>query len=244
LLIERPVKVGDWVVVGASEGKVQRISVRATEIETFAGASVILPNSELLSTAVVNWTHRDRFGRLEIPVGVAYGSDTEKVKDILLGCAEAHEEVSKWPRPFVVFNNFGASSLDFTLYAYLRDIANRLTVSSQLRFAIDQVFRKAGIEIPFGQTEVHIKDLERILEAIRTLRPPAPPADAPQPAPAPLGEQAPRSTVPPEEVISADDVVLPVEQTSPLRPTGPLPTPATPRPLSRPVRSDPSDRKE
>jgi small-conductance mechanosensitive channel len=235
LLIERPVKVGDWVVVGANEGKVQRISVRATEIETFAGASVILPNSELLSTAVVNWTHRDRFGRLEISVGVAYGSDTEKVKEILLGCAEAHEEVSKWPKPFVVFNNFGANSLDFTLYAYLRDVGNRLTVSSQLRFAINHAFREAGIEIPFGQTDVHIKDLERILEAIRTLRPPAPPAHPPQPAPTSPGDEAPRGTVPPEDAIPSDDSVPTVEKAAPMPPTAPLPTPATPRPRSRPV---------
>ena len=142
LLVERPIKIGDWVVVGENQGYVKKISVRATEIETFDRASVILPNSELLSTAVTNWTHKDRLGRLIIMVGVAYGSDTERVREILLSCSNDHPEVLNWPKPFVLFQNFGGSSLDFELRAYLRDVDKRLTVSSELRFAIDKAFRE------------------------------------------------------------------------------------------------------
>jgi small-conductance mechanosensitive channel len=171
LLVERPVKIGDWVVVGQNEGFVKRISVRATEIETFDRASVILPNSELLSTAVMNWTFKDKIGRLIIMVGVAYGSDTERVREILLSCAKDHSEVLGWPKPFVLFQNFGGSSLDFELRAYLRDVESRLTVSSDLRFAIDKAFRDEGIEIPFSQHDIHLRDIERLEQALAALKP-------------------------------------------------------------------------
>ncbi len=171
LLAERPVKVGDWVVVGTHQGHVKHISVRATEILTFDRSSVILPNSELLSSAVTNWTYKDMSGRVAVNVGIAYGSDTRKVRELLLECAAAHEEVVSWPKPFVIFADFGASSLDFTLYAYVRDVEKRLSVSSDLRFAIDQAFRDAGIEIPYGQHDVHLRGLDKLLDGLRALRP-------------------------------------------------------------------------
>ncbi len=166
LLIERPIKVGDWIVVGEHEGFVKRINVRATEIETFKRASVIIPNSELLSSAVTNLTYKDTYGRIEIAVGVAYGSDTEKVRDILLDCARAHTDVSRWPEPFVLFQDFGGSSLDFELRAFISNISNVFRVSSDLRFAIDEAFREAGIEIPFHQTDVHLRDIDRLERAL------------------------------------------------------------------------------
>ncbi len=171
LLVERPIKIGDWVVVGENEGFVKRISVRATEIETFDRASVILPNSDLLSTAVMNWTFKDKLGRLIVMVGVAYGSDTERVRDILLACAKAHADVLSWPQPNVVFQNFGASSLDFELRAFVRDVDKRLIVSSDLRFAIDKAFREEGIEIPFSQHDIHLRDIERLEQALAALKP-------------------------------------------------------------------------
>jgi len=171
LLVERPIKIGDWVVVGEHQGFVKRISVRATEIETFDRASVILPNSELLSTAVMNWTHKDKIGRLIIMVGVAYGCDTERVREILLSCSKDHPEILSWPQPFVLFQNFGGSSLDFELRAYLRDVGSRLTVSSELRFAIDKAFREEGIEIPFSQHDIHLRDIERLEQALAALKP-------------------------------------------------------------------------
>ena len=176
LLVERPIKAGDWVVVGAQEGYVKRINVRATEIETFERASVILPNSELLQSAVMNWTHKDKTGRVEVRVGVAYGSDTQKVRDILLGCARAHPEISSWPAPYVVFRDFAASSLDFEVRAILKDIEKRLMVASDLRFAIDQAFREQGIEIPFAQYDLHFRDLDRLEEVLSGLRRAAPTA--------------------------------------------------------------------
>jgi len=164
LLIERPIKVGDWVVVGDKEGTVKQIRVRATEIETFQRASVIIPNSELLSTAVVNWTHSDRMGRVEIVIGVAYGSDTERVREILLDVARENPQVSRWPPPYVRFKDFGDSALVFELRCYLYDIGHIITVSSDLRFAVDKAFREAGIQIPFPQRDLHIPDLERLVE--------------------------------------------------------------------------------
>jgi small-conductance mechanosensitive channel len=156
LLVERPVKVGDWVVVGANEGFVKKINVRATELQTFQRASVIIPNADLISSSVTNWTHQDRYGRIEVAVGVAYGSDTHKVRDILLEVAAAHDRVLDFPQPFVLFVNFGDSSLDFELRCYTDDVLFRLTIGSDIRFEIDRRFREEGVEIPFPQRVVHM----------------------------------------------------------------------------------------
>lgn len=182
LLVERPLKVGDWVVIGANQGTVRRISVRATEIETFDRAALIVPNSEVISGVLVNWTHRNKLGRLEIRVGVDYGADAAKVRDVLLTCAQAHPEIVKWPRPSVIFTDFGASSLDFTLYAFLRNIETRMSVSSELRFAIDAAFRREGIIFPYPQHVVHfaqLPDIEKLIEARRAAPAPAPLASRP-----------------------------------------------------------------
>ena len=162
LLIERPIKVGDWVVVGSNEGTVKRIRVRATEIETFRRASVIIPNSELLSTSVVNWTHTDRLGRVEIPVGVAYGSDPERVRQVLLDVARTNSQITPRPPPFVMFKDFADSALIFELRCYLYDIGQIIIVSTDLRFAIDKAFREHGIQIPFPQHDLHLKDIDRL----------------------------------------------------------------------------------
>ena len=133
-----------------------RSAVRATEIETFQRASVIIPNAELLSNSVTNWTHKDNLGRVEIPVGVAYGSDTEKVRDILLECAKECDEVLVFPEPFVLFLNFGNSSLDFELRCFVGDVIRRLRVATEIRYMIDRRFREEGVEIPFPQHVVHM----------------------------------------------------------------------------------------
>ncbi|MGF1593788.1 MAG: mechanosensitive ion channel domain-containing protein [Kiloniellaceae bacterium] len=158
LLIERPVKVGDWVKVGDNEGTVRRITVRSTELMTFQRASVIIPNSDFISTPVVNWTHKDHFGRIEVAVGVAYGSDVEKVRRVLLDCAQRHERVLTSPEPQVLFLRFGDSSLDFELRCFTNEVSYRLAISSDLRFAIDAAFRESGIEIPFPQRVIHFAD--------------------------------------------------------------------------------------
>lgn len=156
LLAERPVKVGDWVRVGSHEGIVKKIQFRATELETWQRASVIIPNAEIISTSVVNLTHRDQYGRVEVGVGVAYGSDVQKVREILLDVARENERVSAFPAPGVVFRDFGASSLDFELRCFTPNVMSRLGVGSDLRFEIERRLREAGIEIPFPQRVVHL----------------------------------------------------------------------------------------
>lgn len=156
LLAERPIKVGDWVVVGDKEGFVKRINFRGTELETFHRASVIIPNAEILSTPLTNWTHKDRYGRIDIAIGVAYGSDTARVRDLLLEVAQSHNQVLVEPAPFVIFTNFGASSLDFELRCFTGDVIYRARIASDLRFEIDRRFREEAIEIPFPQRVLHM----------------------------------------------------------------------------------------
>ncbi len=157
LLFERPVKVGDWVIVGDCQGTIKKIRVRSTEIETFQNSSVIVPNSQLISETVTNWTLHDRVGRVDIGVGVAYGSDVDKVRKILMNVAKANNSVRNYPAPSVFFMNFGDSSLDFELRCFIRNIRDIFKTSSDLRFAVDTAFRENGIEIPFPQRDIHIR---------------------------------------------------------------------------------------
>jgi small-conductance mechanosensitive channel len=159
LLFERPIKAGDWIVTTSGEGIVKKISVRSTEIETFDRSSIIIPNSELISSTVTNWTHKDRLGRIRVSIGVSYNTDPELVRDILIKCANDHPLVVRYPEPFVVWQDFGASSLDFDIRAYLRDISKGLQVKTDLRYAIFKAFKEQGIEIPFPQQDINIKSL-------------------------------------------------------------------------------------
>jgi small-conductance mechanosensitive channel len=162
LLIERPIKVGDWIVLGDQQGNVRRISVRATEIETFDRASLIIPNSELITGRVINWTHRNAMGRITLKIGVAYNSDPTQVIALLKGCAQAHPAVLAVPGPLVSFDNFGDSALEFSLRVYLADISQALGVQTELRVAMLGALREAGIEIPFNQVDVNLRDLEDV----------------------------------------------------------------------------------
>lgn len=157
LLAERPIKAGDWIVTSGGEGTVKKISVRSTEIETFDRATVIVPNSSLITDNVTNWTHENKTGRIIIPVGVGYDSDPDQVREILLACAKEHKLILGRPAPAVFFMDFGASSLDFQLRCFLADINYSLSVQSDLRYAILAALREANIEIPFPQNDVHIK---------------------------------------------------------------------------------------
>ena len=158
LLFERPIKVGDWVILSSGEGFVKRISVRSTEIETFDRSSIIVPNSELISSSVTNWTLKDRHGRLIIPVGVSYDSDPEQVKSILLDVANQNLRILKLPTPVVYFKDFGNSSLDFELRVFMWEVSEWVSISSELRFAIFKAFKENGITIPFPQRDLHIVD--------------------------------------------------------------------------------------
>jgi small-conductance mechanosensitive channel len=162
LLIERPIKVGDRIVVGDQQGLVRRISVRATEIETFDRASLLVPNSELITGRVLNWTHRDSTAAFNVKVGVAYDSDPERVIAILLKCAEEHPQVLRVPPPTAVLEDFGASALLFNLRVSLPDISANVAIQSDLRVAIFKALGAAGIAIPFDQVDVNLRNLEAI----------------------------------------------------------------------------------
>ena len=157
MLIERPVKVGDIIAVAGTEGYVRKINVRATELETFDRQSVIIPNSEVINTAVGNWMHKARDRRVIVNIGVAYGSDVEKVRDILTDLAKDHPLILPGSEPFVYFKDFGASSLDFELRVIIRNIDDTLVVENDLRFAIVKKLEEHNIEIPFPQRDVHIR---------------------------------------------------------------------------------------
>lgn len=166
LLVGRPIKVGDWIVAGSAEGYVRRISVRATEIETFDRATVIVPNSDLISSRVTNWTHRNTLGRVMVNVGVSYDADPEQVRDLLIKIAKANDRVMKFPAPSVHFIDLGSSSLDFSLRAFIPDVNQRMTVATQLRLAIISEFRAASIEIPYPQQDIHMRDLDGVKQVM------------------------------------------------------------------------------
>ena len=161
ILFERPVKRGDWIRVGSTEGYVQKISVRSTVIQTFDRSDVIVPNSELISNQVTNMMLNDNYGRLIIPIGVAYGSDTDLVRTLLLEIAGANDRVmndGSAPQPQVLFLEFGESSLNFELRCHLANIDERLKVKSAINYEIDRAFRKHNISIPFPQRDLYIKE--------------------------------------------------------------------------------------
>lgn len=155
LLIERPIKAGDWVEVGGYQGIVRNIRVRATEIMTFNQASVLVPNSELISGTVVNWTFKTPVIRIDIPIGVAYGSDVDDVMALLRDIAEGHRLVRRRPPPFVYFVGFGESSLDFELRVFIANAFDRLVLENELRVAIYKGLAEHNISIPFPQRDVH-----------------------------------------------------------------------------------------
>ncbi len=159
ILFERPVRVGDWVILGNGlEGHIKKVNMRSTEVITLERSSVLIPNSNLLSDTITNWTLNDNIGRLDINVGVAYGSDMELVKEVLLNTAAEHPKLRRFPVPRVLFRDFGDSSLDMTLRFFLININDRHQVASDIRFAIDKAFRDNNINIPFPQRDLHLKD--------------------------------------------------------------------------------------
>jgi small-conductance mechanosensitive channel len=156
LLFERPVQVGDSVDVGGVSGEITRIGIRSSTLRTTEGADVIVPNATLISDRVVNWTFSDRSRRIDIGVGVKYGTDPEKVIALLVATGRSHPEVLAIPEPIALFLRFGDSSLDFELRVWTRfEIAVR--VKSELAMAVHTALRDAGMEIPFPQRELHVK---------------------------------------------------------------------------------------
>ncbi len=159
LLLERPIHVGDVIEVGSLRGNVTRIGVRSSTIKTANGAEVLVPNGELIAKEVINWTLSDRRRRIEITVGVAYGTGTQAVLDLLVTQASAMEEILKDPAPIAFFTAFGESSLDFVLYAWVEHYEDMVAIASRLRESINQAFKDRGIVIPYPQRDVHLSPL-------------------------------------------------------------------------------------
>ncbi len=156
LLFERPIRVGDWIVTASGDGFVRRINVRSTEIEAFDGSTIIVPNSELISSSVTNWTHKNRATRVIIPVGVSYSADSEIVSNLLMDCVRDNGKVMSYPAPVIFFSGFGESSLDFEVRVFV-DVDNRISLQTELRHAILKALRASGIEIPFPQRDLHVR---------------------------------------------------------------------------------------
>lgn len=157
LLFERTVMVGDVVEMGERVGKVKKIGLRASLIETRKNVSLLVPNSKLTNDFVVNWTHYSDVVRFEVNVSVAYGSDTRLVEQLLLMSVENIDRVLKKPVPFVRFQDFGDSGLHFTLFYFSEFLMNADDVKSDIRFEIDRLFRKHGIVVPFPQRDVWMR---------------------------------------------------------------------------------------
>jgi len=158
ILFERPIKIRDRIEVAGIHGDVVDISLRATTIVTNDNISVIVPNSEFISSTVINWSHMDRNVRYNIPVSVSYREDPQVIKKILLEIADKNDGVLKHPSPDVLFDKFGDSSLDFHLRIWTYKYINKPGVlRSQIYYEVFRVFRENGIEIPYPQRDVHIK---------------------------------------------------------------------------------------
>ena len=160
LLFERPLAVGDVIELGTQRGRVKKLGLRATVVQTFDQAEVVVPNTDLISNQVTNWTLADRRIRLTIPVGVAYGSDIGLVMQTLSEIAADNATVLKDPAPQVLFSALGASSLDFEFRIWIEDFSDRRRVQSELLVEIDRRFRELDIEIPFPQSDLHLRSVD------------------------------------------------------------------------------------
>ncbi len=161
MLFERPVKVGDSIELNGQNGKIKKVGLRSTVVQTYDNSEIVVPNSDLITNQVTNWTLAERRMRFRLPVGVAYGSDVQLVIDTLLQCAADNDLVLKYPAPKVLFRNFGGSSLDFELRAWVADFDSRLQAISDLHREIDRRFRELKIEIPFPQTDLHLRTIDQ-----------------------------------------------------------------------------------
>jgi small-conductance mechanosensitive channel len=157
LLFGRSIQAGDTIQLGEGQGVVKEVNIRNTEVLTNENATVFVPNSELVSGKITNWSHKDPSVRRDISVGVAYGSDTAKVRELLLAAAAECPAVLSIPLPAVLHWDFGASTLDFRLRVWLADVAGAVTAMSAVRGSIDRLFRQAGIEIAFPQADIHLR---------------------------------------------------------------------------------------
>lgn len=161
ILIERPIRIGDRIEFGKLNGDVIQVSARATTLLTNDNIAVIVPNSEIVSSAVINWSYPNKNVRFNIPVGVSYESDPEEVRKLLLEIATAHDGILKEPPPDVLFDSFGDNSLNFNLRVWTGTYVSKPGVlRSELNYVISKRFKENGIEIPFPQRDIHIRSSE------------------------------------------------------------------------------------
>jgi potassium efflux system protein len=156
LLVERPIRLGDVITIGDASGTVTRIRFRATTVRDFDRKELIVPNKEIITGRLLNWTLSDPVTRIVVPVGVAYGSDVETAMRLMREAAEENERVLEDPHPFVIFEQFADSSLSLTLRAWVGSFAARLVVRTELHQAINEKFNAAAIVIAFPQQDVHV----------------------------------------------------------------------------------------
>ncbi len=168
LLFERPISVGDYIELDGQWSEVKKIGLRATIVQNFDRADLVIPNSNLITNQVINWTRSDRLARIKLPIGVAYGSDVPLVMKILQECAAENESVAKSYEPRVIFMGFGDSSLDFELRVHLQDIDNWYVTRTELYQEIERKFRESGVEIPFPQRDLHIRSVDESPGSILT----------------------------------------------------------------------------
>ena len=162
LLIDRPVKIGDWVVLTSGQGYVKEIKSRVTIIQTFDRSNIIVPNSDLVTLPVQNWFYGNKQGRVRVKVHVDHSSDPEQVREVLLQCAKDHHSILASPKPSVIWEGFGDSSFNFELRSYISNSDNAYLVRSDLHFSIHKALKDAGITIPFPQRDLHIKEAAAI----------------------------------------------------------------------------------
>ena len=169
LLFEQPIRVGDIVTVDGTTGVVSRIQMRATTITDWDRKELVVPNKEFVTGRLLNWTLSDSMTRVQINVGVAYGSDVRRALELLVQAADGNARVLKEPKPLVAFEGFEESTLKLSLRAYLPNLENRLVTVTELNLAIDDAFRAAGIEIAFPQRDLHLRSVDA--EAARRMVP-------------------------------------------------------------------------
>jgi small-conductance mechanosensitive channel len=157
LLVERPVKIGDRITVEDVWGEVVQINLRTTVVSTLDNISMIIPNSKLLENKLINWSYGEKRVRLRIPVGIAYGSDVDLATQLMIQAAAENPRVLKDPAPAAFFLEFGNSSLNFELYAWIPDSMLKPEVGDQLHRSIDRLFRENNVEIPFPQRDLHLR---------------------------------------------------------------------------------------
>jgi potassium-dependent mechanosensitive channel len=157
ITFEQPIKIGDFIKVGDLVGTVERIGFRSSEIITLDRVSILVPNSRFLENEVINWSHGDPVSRLRIPVGIAYGSNLQKVQRALLEAAKDHPDVLGFPAPQVNFRGFGDSALDFELYIWIKEPPKQVRITSDMNYMIEASLRRDGLEIPYPQRDLHLR---------------------------------------------------------------------------------------